>query len=264
MNFVGTFTAPGNVSGIVSLGARESVKIILTFTGAAAWRVDLEEMSKGDAGFRRLASYSADTTGLFVLNDTDRTQRLRLRCVTLTDTETIDYILRDVVEAVETVAGAAAAVTELVAAGAGAKAGTTAGWVVGAGNNLGKLATLPLNKTASTLVVPLPPLRVGQYITGAYLVGSLQGTTAKHTTVLLDIRSLTAAAAGATDASIGVMSAALDVVADTIVSRTNTRITGINHAVARGESFYALITATTANDALCTAELQAVVLEVAG
>lgn len=141
------------------------------------------------------------------------------------------------------------------------KVGTTAGWVVGAANNLGKMATLPAAQAAATLVVPIGPLKVGDTITAFGLEGSLQ-SAGNHATILADLRVLTAAAAGATDGSIAVMAAALDVTANTIMNSVNTGKSGFTHVVAEGESFYVLITATT--NAVTTEELQAVQVTVTG
>jgi hypothetical protein len=135
------------------------------------------------------------------------------------------------------------------------KVGTTAGWVVGAANNLGKMATLPAGQAGSTLVVPLGPFKVGDTITAFGLEGSLQAG-GNHATIIGDLRVLTAAAAGATDASVGVMGAALDVVGNTIMNTANAGKSGLAHVIVEGESFYMLITATTG--AACTEELQAV------
>ena len=135
------------------------------------------------------------------------------------------------------------------------KAGTTAGWVVAAANNLGKVATLPAAQTASTLVIPLGPFKVGDTITAWGLEGSLQ-SIGNHSTIIGDLRVLTAAAAGATDGSIGVMGATLDVTANTIMNSANAGKTGIAHVVAEGESYYLLVTSTTG--AACTEEIQAV------
>ncbi len=142
------------------------------------------------------------------------------------------------------------------------KVGTTAGFVVAAANNLGKMATLPASQAAATLVVPINiDLKIGETISAWYVNGSLQ-SGGNHNTFLGDLRSLTAAAAGAVDASIGVMAAALDVVANTVMSVANTGKTAVNHVVADGESYYLLITSTT--NAACTQELQNVVLVVTG
>jgi hypothetical protein len=140
-----------------------------------------------------------------------------------------------------------------------AKVGATAGWVVGAANNQGKLATLPAAQTASTLVIPVTGVRVGDTITGFALEGSLQSVGAA-VSITGELRMLTANAAGAVDSSVGVMAAALSVVANTIVSSLNAAKVGLAQVVAEGQSFYLLITATTA--AVTTAEVQAVQLNV--
>jgi hypothetical protein len=136
-----------------------------------------------------------------------------------------------------------------------AKVGTTAGWVVNAANDLGKLATIPAAQTNATLVVPITGLKVGDTITAFSLQGSIQsgGNTG---TITADLRKLTAAAAGATDASVGSMAAPLSVTANTVLSSANAGKTGLAEVVAEGESFYVLITCTTG--AVVTAELQSV------
>lgn len=250
----GTFSAIEQVSGVLSLTPGQAVEIILTNSGGHAWRVDLESMTKGNAGHKLVQSFSGDTASTLYRNTTSANVNLRLRSVTLNSGagDTVAYTLQDTVPV---------AAVQLVISGS-AKVGTTAGWVVGAANNLGKIATLPKAITAGTLVVQIPRIAVGDRIVGAYLVGSLQGASTKHTTILLDIRSLTAATAGATDASVSVMAAALDVQANTVMSKTNTPVAAVSHVVAEGESFYALITATTADDNACTASLMAVVLQI--
>ena len=141
------------------------------------------------------------------------------------------------------------------------KVGTTAGWVVGAANNLGKMATIPAAQTNSTLVVPIDGLKIGDEITDFHLNGSIQ-SGGNHATITADLRVLTAAAAGATDGSVGAMAAPLDVTANTVVSVANAVKAGLTHVVAAGESFYLLLTATTA--AACTEELQSVVVGIIG
>lgn len=140
------------------------------------------------------------------------------------------------------------------------KVGTTAGWVVAAANNVGKMATIPASQTASTLVVPVSGLREGDVITGFALEGSIQ-SAGNTGTITADLRVLTAASAGATDASIGAMAAPLSVTANTAVSSANAAKTGLSHVVIEGESYYVLITSTTG--AAVTEELQAVRLTIA-
>jgi hypothetical protein len=138
--------------------------------------------------------------------------------------------------------------------------GTTAGWVIPA-NNLGKMATLPASQTGSTLVIPIPTIKVGDTITGWGLEGSLQ-SGGNAATITGDLRVLTAAAGGATDASVGAMAAPLSVVANTIMNSANAGKSGLNHVVAEGESFYILVTSTTG--AACTEEIQAIQLTATG
>lgn len=142
--------------------------------------------------------------------------------------------------------------------GQSAKVGATPGWVVNAANDLGKLATIPKNLTDSTLVVPITGLKVGSKITAFYLTGSAQATGGKATVINADLRVLTAAATGATDASVGAMAAPLSVEADTVLSSVNAGKTGLSHTVAAGKSYYVLITGTTFDDNGNSAEIQAV------
>ena len=123
-----------------------------------------------------------------------------------------------------------------------AKVGTTAGWVVGAADNLGLMATCPASQSASTLVVPVSGLKVGDVITAFSLVGQIEGTSGNTTTVDADLRKMTAAAADVTDASIGAITQ-VSVTADAILSASKTLATP--EVVGADETFYVLITATT-------------------
>jgi len=152
----------------------------------------------------------------------------------------------------------AVAMRRIIPAAVG-KAGTTAGWVTAAANNL-SLATCPASQTASTLVVPVMGLRVGDVITGFYAVGQIEsaGNTA---TFDVSLRKMTAAAADVSDAAVA-SATQLSVTADTIISSSNTRVGELVEAVDADESFYFLITATTA---LATdIALQAMVVELNG
>ncbi len=123
------------------------------------------------------------------------------------------------------------------------KVGATAGWVITAGTDIGH-ATLPASQTSSTLVVPLPALPVGSTILGWGVCGQVE-SAGGSVTVVGDLRKLTLAAAGLTDASVSTDSAAA-LVADTILSQANLGATGLTEVVAADESFYILITGTTA------------------
>lgn len=144
---------------------------------------------------------------------------------------------------------------------AGAVAGATAGFTV-SGVDTGHLAKLPKNKTSSTLVIPITGLEPGETIVGVHLVGSVQAAAAKAASLSADLRVLTRLATGATasDASLGTVTAADAVVADTVLDATTAAIGHLSHMVAEGETFYLLVTGTTFNDDASTAELQAVAL----
>lgn len=129
-----------------------------------------------------------------------------------------------------------------ISAAGQAKAGTTAGFVVAVGDNKA-LVTCPANSTASTLVVPIPRLKVGDIITSFYLDGQIE-SAGGTVTVDADLRVMTAAAADVTDASVGSITQ-LSVIADTVMSSANTAKSSLSQTVAAGESYYVLITATT-------------------
>jgi hypothetical protein len=128
------------------------------------------------------------------------------------------------------------------AAGQG-KAGTTAGFVVAAGDNLA-LVTCPASQTASTLVIPVPYLNKDQAIKGFHLIGQVEsaGNTA---TVDCALRKMTSAAADVSDAAVASMTQ-VSCTADTILGFKNTLVDGLNEIVDGDETFYFLITVTTA------------------
>jgi hypothetical protein len=124
------------------------------------------------------------------------------------------------------------------------KVGTTAGFVVNAANNI-YLATVPQSQTASTLVIPIDGLNVGDTITGVKLNGCY--TSAGNTvTVDLNLRSQTAASGSVTDASIA-SATQLSVTANGTLALAKT---GISSVVATAKSYYLLVTVTTG--ASCT------------
>lgn len=140
-----------------------------------------------------------------------------------------------------------------------AKVGATAGWVIAAADNMGKLATLPAAQAASTLVIPITGMKVGDVITGFSVNGSVQaaGNTG---TLNADLRMLVANAAGAVDSSLGLIAAPVSVIANAIVSSGNATRAGLTHTVIEGESYYVLITSTTG--AAVTEEVQSISITV--
>lgn len=137
-----------------------------------------------------------------------------------------------------------------------AKAGTTAGWVVNAGNNLGTIATIPQSQTASTLVVAVPNLHVGDTITGFSVYSSIN-SSGGAVTLDANLRKLTiAAGATGTDASVG----SITQVAVSAATASSASKTGLTEVVTAGVSYYLLITATTA--ASTTIELSQIEISV--
>ena len=76
-----------------------------------------------------------------------------------------------------------------------------------------------------------------------HLVGQIE-SGGNAVTVDVSLRKMTAAAADVTDAAVASMTQ-LSVTADTIMSTSNTAITGQTEVVGADETFYLLITVTT-------------------
>ena len=123
----------------------------------------------------------------------------------------------------------------------GAKIGLTAGWTIQTNDNLGLIATCPASRTAATLVIPIPGLKVGNKITAFSVVGQIE-SAGNTVTLDADLRKHTAAASDVSDASVNTITQ-ISVTADTIISSSKT---GLIEVVAADETFYVLLTATTA------------------
>jgi len=124
-----------------------------------------------------------------------------------------------------------------------AKVGATAGWVITGSTDIAH-ATLPASQTASTLIVPITGLEIGDTLTGVSIMGQIEsgGNTA---TLSLSVRKLTNVAAGNTDAELD-NDATGNISADTVISSANLAVTGLSETLAEGETVYALLTGTTA------------------
>lgn len=122
-----------------------------------------------------------------------------------------------------------------------AKVGTTAGWTVAAANNLGTVATVAASQTSCTLVIPIE-VKVGDTITGFSVYSSIN-SAGGTVTLDADLRKLViAAGASATDSDIGSITQ-VSVTAATASTATKGSLTQV---VAAGETYYLLLTATTA------------------
>jgi hypothetical protein len=134
------------------------------------------------------------------------------------------------------------------------KVGATAGWAVNAANNLGTLATMAAGGTASTLVVPLDGLVVGDLIEAFHLLGQID-SAGNAATLDCQLRKLSATAAGVVDSLIEAATQ-ISVTADTAVTETNSeQVLTVPETVAENSTYYLLVTGTTA--AATTVTLQA-------
>lgn len=124
-----------------------------------------------------------------------------------------------------------------------AKVGATAGWVITGGTDKNH-ATLPASQTASTLVIPFPPLPVGATVTAVGIGGQVE-SAGGNVTLTMSFRSQTNAAADNTDAQIATDNVGT-LTADTILSPANLGVSAQTAVVAVDAALYVLLTGTTA------------------
>jgi hypothetical protein len=139
----------------------------------------------------------------------------------------------------------------------GGRPGATNGWLTTGSANLMNY-TLPASETTTaTLVIPVSGLHVGDTITAWKLVGQIESA---GNTVEMDgdLRKITTVEAGNSDASVGAITP-IDVTADTAVAAAKT---GLTEVVAANESFYVLVSATTASST--DIDLQGITVTVTG
>jgi hypothetical protein len=258
----GTFTAVDQVSAIIEVGDQDNALITIgQNAGNDAYEVDLEMLDpSGQQVERKVAGYTSTQTITAVQNQNGVKRQFRLRSLVLNTSSannhtpnTVDYTIQNDIPTA----------AEIRHFGYGAKVGATAGWVVGANDDISKIGTLPKNATAATLVVPLFGFKRGDRLVGAHLLGSLQArNNTVQTNVTLDVRVMTSGANGAANSSLLGTGANLTVSGNTALGPTNTKTYGFDHVSAAGETFYAVVTGTTANDNNCTAEIEGVALAI--
>lgn len=219
----GTFTGTGN-SLEFALGAGQVGKLSVTGTFVAT--ALLQKATKNRDTFETVRTL---TSG--VQHEVSVPGIYRVRCSAFTS------------GVVRFTFGNNVGLTKLVFA-AGAKVGATAGWVVNAADNKNSLGRLPASQTASTLVVPLTGLKVGDVIRSFHLIGQIE-SAGGTVTVDAALRRQTAAAADLADASVGAITQ-LSAAADTIMSEANTNLGALDEEIGANETFYVLITGTTA------------------
>jgi hypothetical protein len=133
--------------------------------------------------------------------------------------------------------------TMFVPAGVG-RAGATAGWALPSAHSGFTNTTvvgLPASQTASTFVIPVTGLQLGDVVTSFKVIAQIE-SAGNAVTLDADLRKITNAAANATDASIGAITQ-VSVVADTAVATEKVLATA--ETIASGEMLYVLISGTT-------------------
>lgn len=239
-----SFTAAAQLSDQLTLPAGKALDYAVSGTFVAT--LVLEYSVDGGMTWRAVVSITGAASAT-VVNESPGDQRYRLRCSAYTSGTAVTTMGDANLDAEKRVINAAGQ----------AKAGATAGWVVAAGDNVA-LITCPQSQTASTLVVPIPNLKVGEKITGFHLIGQIE-SAGGTVTVDAALRKHTAAAADVADAAVASITQ-LSVTADTAMSESNTRKASLDVVVAEDATYYMLITATT--DASTDIALQGIALEV--
>lgn len=136
------------------------------------------------------------------------------------------------------------AVEKLVSAGLG-KAGATAGWALPsahAGFTNAEVAGLPASQTASTFVIPLTDLKVGDIITAFKVVAQIE-SAGGTVTLDADLRKLVNAASNPVDSSLGAITQ-VSVTAQTAVAASKTLASP--ETIVAGSQYYIVLTGTTA------------------
>lgn len=239
-----SFAAAG-LSAVLTLPPGQSASYALSGTFSA--NLYIERSDNGGATFERAITALIAAGSGTIKNEGKSDIQLRWRCFSRASGTAVCTIVDSYLSSAK----------HIFSAAGHAKAGTTSGWIVAVGDNIA-LVTCPASKTGSTLVVPIPRLKVGDTITGFHLIGQIE-SAGGAVTVDAELRKMTAAAADVADASVGAVTQ-LAVTADTIMSATNTRKTDLSEVVGEDETFYLLITATTA--AVTDIALQGVAIEI--
>jgi hypothetical protein len=125
--------------------------------------------------------------------------------------------------------------------------GATAGWTVRAAADTA-LATCAAGSTAATFVLPLAGLKVGQAITGYGLAGQIESAGGAVTVdcSLWKHSHYDDASDIQTQMDDDSEMTQISVIADTNIDKTNSFVTGLSQTVDSEESFFLLLTVTTA------------------
>lgn len=244
-----SFTATGNGPSIlIPFGSNYSYSVSGTFVGTVVL-----EKSGNNNTWMPLVTATTTASGTLNSESPDRQPSyFRFRCSAFTSgtivttlTSGFDYKANRVSRKV------------LIQAAGVSKVGATSGFTVAAASNIA-LVTCAASQTAATCVIPITALMADDIITGFYLLGQIE-SAGGVATLDADLRKHQAVAADVTDASVGTITQ-ISVTADAAITEANSKKVGLMQQVAELDSFYVLLTATTA--ASTDIAIQAVVLTV--
>lgn len=244
----GTFENAGETSLEVLVQPGQSYYLSLTADPSLTGSIALQSRALSNQVYEDVVVYTDSQAGTEYVNQNSYPIALRLYCreIDSEEPETVAYELQSLIS------------TDRELVSVGGKVGATAGWLVNAAADTGLLAALPAEETGATLVLPLSGLKVGTAITGLYPVGQVE-SAGGEVSLTIALRKQTAVAADVADAVVATTGAvALD--ADTLLGRIGAlALDNLNVTVADGESYYLLITGTTA--ASTDVALQGVMLQ---
>lgn len=135
--------------------------------------------------------------------------------------------------------------------------GSGAGWVID-GDTALPLCTLPQSQTAEVLLCPIFPLQVGDVVTAVGVSGQID-SGGNSVTLALDVRKITGASGGHTDASLGTANLGT-ITSDTEVTPSTLVVDSLSETIAANEQLYVTLTATTG--ATCDIELYNLIVTV--
>ncbi len=123
-----------------------------------------------------------------------------------------------------------------------ALAGATAGWVITGADD--GLARLPASQTSSTLVVPIPGIKVGDTVQAVRAIGQVE-SAGGNVTLVMSVRKALAAVADFTDSELDTDNVGT-LTADTLISASVLEVTALAEVMTELELIYILLTGTTA------------------
>jgi len=126
---------------------------------------------------------------------------------------------------------------------------TSSGWTHSGDGTL----ALATNLSSKVATVQLTGLPVGKKIKGFIVRAGLGATSGNATVLDADLRKVTGAAGGVTDASVGAITQ-LSKEADYLVLESDGKF-GLSETIQEGYQYYVKITGTTANNAACDVAL---------